>query len=296
MSARNSEGSCLSRIRARLQNSSRAEERVGRFVLEGPERARNMSITEIAEACETSAATVSRFCKAVGYEGFREFQLDLAAALVRSERVSLDDFDETASPGTLLRRVFECNRVSLTDTERVLEPGTVLEVARAVRRAGRVVFIGIGGSGLVARDGAQRFLSLGRRATAVTDPYEQVFVSASVEEGEVVVCISHTGQTEQVVEAAAQARERGATTVALTNYPQSPLAQTCEHALITAFREHRINAAVSSSRIAQLCVIDALYFIVGSWEKEEATKLADEAEERVSRMLRPGSERDRKKS
>jgi len=77
--------------------------------------------------------------------------------------------------------------------------------------------------------------------------------------------------------------------VALTNYPQSPLAAASAFQLITAFREHRINAAVSSSIVAQLCILDSLYFILGSWGGDQTEKLANEAEERTKQMLRNGT-------
>ena len=96
-----------------------------------------------------------------------------------------------------------------------------------------------------------------------------------------------TGRTPpEVVEAIEQARKKHACTVALTNYPQSRLAAVAEFTLLTSFPEHRVNAAVSSSRIAQMCVIDALYFILGSWSGDRARRLANEVEQRTEKLLR----------
>jgi DNA-binding MurR/RpiR family transcriptional regulator len=259
---------------------------VGRQVLAEPERARDMSIEQLGSAAGTSTATVSRFCKSLGYGSYRDFQLDLAAALAQPENVTLDDFVAGAPPETILRRVFECNRLSLAETEKILDYGAVLAVAERIRGARKVVFLGIGGSGLVAREGAQRFMSLGLDAVALTDPYEQVFVTSGVNRRDVVFGVSHTGETNHVLEALEAAHKRNACTVALTNYPGSHLAQACDFALITAFREHRINAAVSSSRIAQICVLDGLYFLVASRIRESALELAEEAEKRVRQVLR----------
>ena len=84
--------------------------------------------------------------------------------------------------------------------------------------------------------------------------------------------------------------------MALTNYPHSPLAMASEFQLITAFHEHRINAAVSSSVTAQMCVLAALYFILGSWGGRKAKRLANEAEQRTQRILRNSGRRKREKS
>ena len=101
------------------------------------------------------------------------------------------------------------------------------------------------------------------------DPYLRLFVTANVNHGDVVLGISHTGQNAMVVEAVRTSRDKGAHTVALTNYPQSPLARASAFCLTTAYREHRINAAVSCSIIAQMAVVESLYFIVGSWGKPQ---------------------------
>jgi DNA-binding MurR/RpiR family transcriptional regulator len=257
-------GSCLARVRAGIQGGSSAITKIGRFVLKAPFRARNLSIMELAQACGASAATVCRFCRELGYDGYKEFQLDLAAAVANSEFVTLEDFTEGASPQTIVRRVFEYHRQSLADTERLLDAQVLTRVAKLIQRSRKVLLLGFGASALAARRAEDVLLNLGFTAVAVVDPFTQIFATENAGPGDVVVGISHTGQTFSLVEAIQSARRRGARTVALTNYPQSSLALASEFQLITAFHEHRINAAVSSSVSAQLCVLASLYFILGS--------------------------------
>ncbi len=283
----NMNGACLSRIRAGIQHGSEIIVRIGRAVLKAPMRARTMSIKALAEASGTSPATVFRFCRDLGYSGYKEFQLDLAAAVVQNDELNLEDFVEDASPRTIARNVFEYNRQSLAETARMLDYRVLTRVARLIQRSRRVIFLGLGSSGLAARVAAQRLQSLGFTAMPVVDPYTQIFVTENLGREDVVIGISHTGKTMHIIEAIRAAQRRGARTAVLTNYPQSPLARASRLRLITAFREHRINAAISSSIIAQLCVIHSLYFILGSWGGREARNLADEAEQRARRLLRP---------
>jgi DNA-binding MurR/RpiR family transcriptional regulator len=285
------EGSCLARVRAFVRDASAGQAKVGQAVLDAPAEARSMAISDLAEASGTSAATVSRFCKRLGYESYRAFQLGLATALAQGAQNTLDDFVAGSPPDVVARRVFQINRESLEDTERLVNMDHLVRVGARIANADRVYLFGLGGSSLVARDGAQRFMSLGLTAIPVVDPHEQVFASANVTKEDVVIAISHTGQTSHVCEAARTASVAGATTAAITNYPGAPLAAICDFLLATAFREHRINAAVSSSRVAQLCLVDSLYFMIASWVPEGARQLADRAEERVQGILRqiPGS-------
>jgi DNA-binding MurR/RpiR family transcriptional regulator len=279
-------GSCLARLRIYAQTGPSAMRKIVRFVLKSPLRARSLSIEELGEACGASASTVYRLCRDLGYDGYKEFQLDLAAALASDEGFILEEFAEGAGPQTIIRRVFEYHRQSLTDTERLLGVRALTQVARLIQRSRRVLLLGFGGSGLAARRGADVFLNLGMTAVALVDPFSQIFATENAGPGDVVIGISHSGQTASVVEALQTARRRGARTVALTNYPQSALALASEFQLITAFHEHRINAAVSSSVTAQLCVLASLYFLLGSWGGSKAKRLAKEAEQRTQRILR----------
>ena len=289
----NTAGSCFARLRARIQSGPAAMQKIGRFVLKSPFRARNLSIEGLAEACGASAATVYRLCRDLGYDGYKEFQLDLAASLANTDGFSLEEFGEGASPQTIVRRVFEYHRQSLVDTERLMDVRLLTRVAKLIQRSRRVLLLGFGGSGLVARRAEDVLLNLGFTAVAVVDPFTQIFATENAGPSDVVVGISHTGQTASVVEAIQSARRKGARTVAVTNYPQSPLARASEFQLITAFHEHRINAAVSSSVPAQLCVLASIYFILGSWGGRKAERLANEAEQRTQRILRTFARRKR---
>ena len=286
MGAPNVNGSCLVRLRAGLPSAAKSRKRIARFILETPVRAQGLSAEALARACHTSASTVIRFCQDLGYVGYREFQLDLAAAIARREPVTLDDLPAGASPDTVIDSVFLCNQKSLIETAKILDKDTLIRVARLMRQARRIFVLGVGGSALVAGEAVYRLMSLGLTAMAADDPYAQVFATGNVGRRDVVVGISHTGQTASIVEAAREARRGGARTVALTNYPRSPLARACEFRLITAFREHRVNAAMSSSRIAQACIVDSLYFVLARLARGGAQLLADAAEQRVGRMLR----------
>ncbi len=231
-------------------------------------------------------STVSRFCASLGYSGFKGFQLDLASALAQTGEARLDEFVIGESVNATVARVFEGNRQTLVETERILNPKTLDRVAGCIKRGTTIYLLGQGASGLIARYAAQRFMSLGLRAVAVDDQYDQLFATAAAGRGDVVIGISHSGKTHSVVEGLAAARKHGARTVALTNYEHSPLAKGCELRLITAFRENKFSASFSTSHVAQMSVFDSLYFIVAGREIKSASRLAHEVEGRAKKLLR----------
>jgi len=275
----------LTRVRAALEGGPKSRGRIARFILDRPSRVRNVSIWKVAGDCGVSVSTVSRFCADLGYGGYKEFQLDLATALGQEPEPGLDEFAADASPESVIRHVFGCIRQSVGDTEKVVDHDVLIRVARAIQRARRVLVLGVGASARVARLAAERFVSLGLTATAVSDATEQAFATTNLTRDDVVIGISHTGHTSQAVAGVRAARRRKATTVAVTNYPHSPLAKASRFRLITALQEHRMKLVVSSSEIAQMAVIEAIYYVLGSWASAEAEALAAEAEREIHQLL-----------
>ena len=92
-----------------------------------------------------------------------------------------------------------------------------------------------------------------------TDSHDALASAALLGDGDVAIGLSHSGHTRDVVEPLAKARQSGAATVAITNFPRSPLAAAADHSLITAASETTFRAGGLSGRQAQLFVVDLLY-------------------------------------
>jgi DNA-binding MurR/RpiR family transcriptional regulator len=227
-----------------------------------------LSIHEIARIAGVSVASVSRLARRIGYAGFSEMKIDLArdsgGPLDRMYRaIRPDDSDEQ-----VVRQVFLGNIRSLEDTLRMCETGVLVKAAKTLAAARRIIFIGIGGSGNVARDAALRFSHLDIQAEAYTDFYQILIQALRAKPGEVVFGISHSGRSHVTIEGINLARSNGAVTMGISNYPGSPLGTSCEMFFCTSFPENRVKVAALSSRIAQLCLIDALYLLTARYKKK----------------------------
>ncbi|MBI2841830.1 MAG: MurR/RpiR family transcriptional regulator [Armatimonadetes bacterium] len=284
--AQGTKGNCLSRIQSLAGGNQKGIMRIAGYVLANPEEVVSLTILELAEKANAGIATVNRFCAKLGYESYRAFQVDLSASLAQNQSAISDVFHPGDDPSTIIERVFEINKSSLADTKALLNDADIIEVARLVTAARKVFFVGVGGSGLLARLGALRLESLGMMALAITDPFDGIFTLSNTTQEDVVIGISHTGSSEIVLKLVTFAKEKGARTVGIVNYVDSPLAKLCEFPLYTSFRERRINAAVSSSRIAQMCILDVIYFLAAYYKGEEAEHLAEEAEAVAMRLFR----------
>jgi DNA-binding MurR/RpiR family transcriptional regulator len=279
-------GTCFSRIQSMAATGKNSAAAISDFVMRQPDEVLKLTLAELAAKVETSVASISRFCTLLGYENYRAFQIDLMASLAVNTSQASDFFSPDDDPSTVVQRVFEMNRQGLADTESLINRESLLEVARLIMGSRRLCLVGIGGSGLVAKCGALRLASLGITVLTITDPYEGLLTLSSATSEDVVIAISHTGRSGVVVELMDLARQKGARTVGITNYSDSILAEKCEFPLLTSFRERRVNAAVSSSSIEQLCILDAIYFLIAHLQGSRVEPMVLEIEKNAERIIR----------
>jgi DNA-binding MurR/RpiR family transcriptional regulator len=182
--------------------------------------------------------------------------------------------------------VFRGYEQSIEDTLKILDLKNLIDISAILSKTDRAVFFGIGGSGIVAQDAALRFSHLDIQAEAYNDPLFIIIQAKRMREGEVAVGVSHSGRTKVTCEALQLAGSRGAVTAGISNYMKSPLNTFARYFLCTSFPEERVKAAALSSRIAQLCIIDAIYLLAAKhkeviWDTESLNRL-------IERLLRIG--------
>ncbi|WP_314430992.1 MurR/RpiR family transcriptional regulator [Microbacterium lacticum] len=267
-------GNALTAMHQRLSSMTPTERRVADYVIADPDRTVRAKITRLAADCGTSPTSIARFAKSLGFRGYTDFRLALAAEVQRGEtererfqisdgEIGLDDDSET----TVLKVAFT-EASAIERTARAIDVGALEESARDIRAARRVDIYGIASSGLAASDLQQKLHRAGLFAQAFTDHHLALTGAALLQQGDVAVIISHSGRTLEMVEAARIAHEAGAVTIAITNAPDSPLAATAERILTTAAAESRFRVGAMSSRIAQLAVVDFLFTLIAQQDYE----------------------------
>lgn len=267
------------RIRSLLPGLARAEQRVAKVVLDDPSSVARRSITEVALAAKTSETTVTRFCKAIGVGGYPQLRIALAADTARSEaRASRDlggDITADDDLASVVSKVGFADARAVEETAEQLDIGELTRVTELVAAAGRVDVYGVGASAFVAADLQQKMHRIGRVCFAWSDTHIMLTSAAVLGEGDVAVAISHSGATTDTVEALRVAKEHGATTVAITNFPRSPITSVADHVLTTAARETTFRSGATASRIAQLTVIDCLFIGVAQQHFDDAMAALD---------------------
>ena len=252
-------------IRSLLPNLAPVERRVAQAVLDDPGGAARMSISELSRSCGTSATTVVRFCRAVGLRGYPELRLALAAAVASDDGgavAAARDIGPGDDAALIAKKIAYADAAAVTDTANHLDPAVLVNVVNALATAARIDIYGVGASGYVGLDLQQKLQRIGRPAFAWPDPHMAITSAALRSAGDVAVGLSHTGTTVDTIDALKLAQDNGAVTVAVTNFPWSPITEVADHVLLTAARETAFRSGAMTSRIAQLTVVDCLFVIL----------------------------------
>lgn len=260
------------------------EKKIGDYVLRYPEEVVKLSITELAEACGVSDATIFRFCRKVGTEGYQDFKIALAKGSVSPDSLVYADVIPEDPLLTMAEKIVKANVKALRDTLKVLDAEALERVLNAILSANRVQIYAIGGSGVAARELQFKLMQLGINANAFIDSQMQ-FISASLlTDRDVGIAISHSGTKRHTVEALKLARASGATTICITSHMASPVAEVADIKLYTSAWESLVHDDSPSVRNAQLALIDVIYEGIKIRAPQRARVSLSKANEAISTL------------
>ncbi|AQU83329.1 MAG: MurR/RpiR family transcriptional regulator [Halomonas sp.] len=247
----------LDRLRERLEELNRSERKVANVILEDPAAATSLSIASLAQAASVSEPTVNRFCRNFGAKGFPDFKIKLAQSLAGGTPYVTRAVEPGDSATQYTHKIFGATIAALDEAQREVDMAAVERMVDYLTQAKQVHFFGLGASGAVAQDAQHKFFRFNLPVMAYVDVLMQRMVAAACHTGDVVVIISYTGRTRELVDIARVAREAGAVVLGITA-PASPLSQECTATLEVSTPEDTDHYMPMTSRVIQLTLIDAL--------------------------------------
>jgi DNA-binding MurR/RpiR family transcriptional regulator len=250
--------SIIHKIRFLVKTMGPAEKKIAEYLLNHSGEIIELSISELAKKCGCGDATVVRFSRRIGLDGYQELKLRIAAELNASSMISSEIEKGDTCFDIFKKRIIDISD-SLYNTESVLDAEALDKAARVISSAERIVIFGLGNSAAIAQDAAHKFLRIGLSAQACCDNHMQSIVASHLKRGCVAIGISHSGSSKDIVDALRLCKMCGATTVCITNHGMSPIVEASDIALFTKSDETKHSILAMSSRIAQLAIFDSIY-------------------------------------
>jgi len=254
-------GSVFTKINHEYYQLTAAEKKIADFVTVNQKQAQYLSISEMAEAAGVAEATVSRFCRRLGYKGYNAFKLAVAHATgfqsdanpLAGEVLAEDSVED------MCRKIGAADIEAIQRTEELIRPGDVVRAADLLVGARRVLCMGQGGSMILAQEAAHLFSTAMPNFYAVQDSHVQAIRAALLEAEDVVLYFSYSGSTKDLIELLKIVRSRGARSILITRFPNSPGAALADVVLECGSRESPLQLGSIAARMAQLYLVDVLF-------------------------------------
>ena len=252
----------LEQISNEYYSLTAAEKKTADFVLSHLQETQYMSITELSEASGVAEATVSRFCRRLGYRGYNAFKLAIANTTSQQAQWANPLSGEITDQDSLeivCQKLCAANVSAITQTMELIDPDTVRRAVDMLEAAGKVLCMGQGGSMILASEAAHLFSTVSGKFLAVSDSHTQAVAASMLEENDVILFFSYSGSTLDMMQTLKLARRRGAKIILITRFVKSPGAELAHISFPYGATENPLQSGSIPVRIAQLYLMDVIF-------------------------------------
>ncbi len=265
-----------------------AERAVLDYLIENRDNLKDFGVEKIAEAAYTSPASVVRMCKKLGYQGFKDFKIDFILANAKVEIPDTKEYQDV-----ILTKTYENGRAAIENNIRILEEtlkifnlDIVEKAAQTIMNARKILIFGKGSSYLVCKDLEMKLRRINKFAIAQGESHDQLVDATFLNNKDVVIFISNSGKTKEIVSSALLAKENNATVISITKLGTSVLADISDIVLYTSSLEGEFRSAAMTSRISQLAMVDALFTHCAYVDIERSIKTLEKTYETFKKFRR----------
>lgn len=261
----------------RETNFSATEKRIAEYILLHSADLPGISISTIAEKCETSKSMVVQLCKTAGFMGYK----DLCSQLLVEQAIS-DHKQETVyediHPGCTVAQICQitisAELRSIQDTAAVIDTDAITRAVEWMSTANLIQLFGVGGSGVAALDLYNKLTRIGLTARFSQDTHCQLLETTSLNEQSCVIVFSYNGRTKDMIEAVELSREMGAKIISITRFGSNPISEMADIPLFVASNESLARVTAMSSRLSTLTMVDVLFACLASHMSDKIQKIA----------------------
>jgi len=250
------------RIRMALSRLNVTEKAIAEWLLIKGNVTEDTSIKEVATAMNVSEPLIVKVAKKLEYHGFRELRTALVAyfsSLPFDQELEISEIDNLER---VLDKVFNASIQSLKEAKSVASPVVISQAATLIANAKRVILLGVGGSASVCQDFEHKLLRIGILSHSYSDFHLMLMVCCQLEQDDVVIVISQSGDTVELLKAIDIAKENKANIICITNDNASPLSQAANLSIFSPAYDGPLLGQNAVARIVQLNLLDTLFIAV----------------------------------
>ncbi|EEX95448.1 RpiR family transcriptional regulator [Vibrio orientalis CIP 102891 = ATCC 33934] len=277
----------LPRINAMLPQLSPSDRLIAQFLLEHPEQVKLFSSPELAKTIGVSQSTVVKFSQKVGYSGFSELKLKLYEGDISYQPTSRKTIHGSISRSddtqVVMEKLLSSKQRSLERTVALNDDVNIQSATELLHNASKIQISGVGASSLVAKDLSYKLMKIGHAVHCEHDAHIQVANASALNENDVLVALSYSGRSREILRVAQIAKGRKAKVITISQLAPTPLDKYADIKLMTAADEEQIRSSSITARDSQLLMTDLL-FIALTQQEESADQLIEQSKSAVAAL------------
>ena len=255
---------------------------VAEYLTHHADEAQYLSISSLAKECNVAEATVFRFCRALGFEGYHEMRIALAQANATGTLLNQQELRPDASTASLCEHAHALFLTAINGTQNALSTEAVEKAVALMREANQVFCFGQGGRMLLANDICAHYASLTIKFRTAGDSHFQLLTASLMGPEDVVLFVSYSGATRDMMETLRTAKSAGAKVILLTHYEDSPGAALADVVLLCGAQESPLDSGSIPIKVAVLYVAEVLLLRYKLSDPEAATLAQDRTSEALT--------------
>lgn len=252
---------------------TKSDKLIMQYILDNIDSVPYMQISNMAKNIGTGEATITRYVKKLGCNGFQEFKLGLAKEITIREQNNILDSSIKQNEPTIetASKLVSSNLKVLDETLCLLDSSKIEMAAKHILKSRKVCFIGIGFSGIVALDSSYKFMRIGIDCSSYDNNHMMVMMASIIREGDLVFAISNSGETSELINTIRIAKDNGANIVSILGDEDSTLAKISDLFISYYSDESLLEAGSMSTKMSQIFIVELIYTEVVKFNIIEST-------------------------
>ncbi|MFB4162450.1 MurR/RpiR family transcriptional regulator [Alteribacillus sp. JSM 102045] len=237
---------------------------IAEYILKNVHQIPDMSIHELAHACHTSPATVTRFCRKFDNVSFKELK-EYARTFneFNSSEVDYQEIEKNVNHNEIAN-YFEHAQVSLNETLKLLDSKSLFSIAAKIHRSKKISFFGVTFSHVIARNAQFKFLRLGKHALSYSNHENQLSEAESQSE-DLAFIISFSGNTRFITRLTKVLTRQRTPIIAVTSDPHSFLAQRATDIIQVSSQKLKTYKSPLVEELSLQSAINSLYLVYSTY-------------------------------
>ncbi|NUU67255.1 MurR/RpiR family transcriptional regulator [Enterobacteriaceae bacterium BIT-l23] len=229
---------------AAIASLNNLEMTVYHFVIKNRDKVMYMTIRELAEAAGVSTTTVLRFCRKLNCDGYSEFRIRYKLWL--EQNTPQQDIFAVGE----ITRYF--NSINTAEFDALLD-----RAAEIILASERIIFVGVGTSGAMAKYGARYFSNMGKFSNHIDDPYFPI--TSDMARNALAIVLSVSGETEEILRFASQFSLHHCKVLSVTSHDGSRLAKLADFNISWHIPQTRLDGGYDiTTQIPVIYILESL--------------------------------------